>query len=110
MIGRLTMAVIVAALLLLPMAACADWTEQLLPDAAALGISINRGDSLEALCWDLGPLRPLGERRVWVDIYRPLNTPGLGGSIDLTGGEPAFLGGAYVRGSWHALVGAHLQL
>ena len=67
------------------------------------------GDSYVCVSWDLGRPAVLGRRRMWLDLYRPTQAPGLGASIDINAGRPGFVGIGYIEG-WHILVGAHIEV
>lgn len=98
------------ALLAWPTAADGGLVGELQFDATGGALSLSpEGESYVCVSWDLGRPDVLGRRRIWLDLYRPTQAPGLGGSIDISAGRPGFVGIGYIEG-WHVLVGAHVEV
>lgn len=74
----------------------------LTPDAALYARTLNGSGAVEGISWRIAHYR---EARGWVDVLRPLDTPGVGLSADW--GRAVCIGGGYQRG-WIGYVGAHV--
>ena len=107
----LVLALVVAAILVLAPhnADAADyaWLE---PDAIG-AVQVADGaipaTTLECASWHVADAL---SRRVWFDLLDPLTAPGIGGSIDLTPGGAACVGGGYRGARFFGYVGIHASL
>lgn len=105
LIVALALAVVFAA----PVAAD-DLGELLAPDAGLYAQTIGtHSRGVEGIAKELGSPKWLGERRVWGDVLKPFNSPGLGLSIDAHPGGPACAGVGYQRG-WLGYIGVHAAI
>jgi len=111
--------VIAAAVLLLSVApsSAGDFWDQLVPDAGLYAQTLSeRSHGVEAVSWELvtSDRVPLlawtGARRLWADVLKPIDRPGLALSVDITPQNAACFGGGYQGDSgWLVFVGVHVR-
>jgi len=89
----------------------ADWSDDLVPDAGLYAQTVLSTETaasvgIEGLSWEVGAV---SGRRLWADLIKPLDAPGLAASVDLTPGRSycAGVGYQHTRGAV-LFVGAHL--
>ena len=102
--------IVVAALLLLaaPLAAADFWAE-FDPDAAIVAepVGVDR-DSLFGASKIIDEAACLAHRRVWGDLFQPLDDLGAGLSVDIVPGKAACAGVGWQR-EWFGYVGGHFE-
>jgi len=82
-----------------------DLGSMLDPDAVVVAEPLDGQDSLSGASWEVASVYG---HRLWVDLFRPLESWGGGMSADLAPGKAACVGGGYVDG-WTVYVGAHID-